>query len=68
LENTNIYSYIPESQKENTTSSKDLILKVLKENYGVNIDLSKIKTPEKTTTVEKKVENSKLKETSKEKP
>ena len=67
LENTNIYSYIPESQKENTTSSKDLILKVLKENYGVDINLSKIKTQEKTTTVNKKIENSKPKETSKEK-
>ena len=67
LENTNIYSYIPESQKENTTSSKDLILKVLKENYGVDINLSEIKTQEKVTTVEKKVENFKSKETSKEK-
>ena len=67
LENTNIYSYIPESQKENTASSKDLILKVLKENYGVDINLSKIKTQEKVTTVEKKVENFKPKETSKEK-
>ena len=67
LENTNIYSYIPKSQKENTTSSKDLILKVLKENYGVDINLSKIKTQEKTTIVDKKIENSKPKETSKEK-
>jgi hypothetical protein len=67
LENTNIYSYIPESQKENTASSKDLILKVLKENYGVDINLSEIKTQEKVTTVEKKVENFKSKETSKEK-
>lgn len=67
LENTNIYSYIPESQKENTASSKDLILKVLKENYGVDMNLSKIKTQEKVTTVEKKVENFKPKETSKEK-
>ena len=50
MENTKVYSYLPEKQKENTLSSKELIEKIIKEEYKINLFNHEYKAQENTLT------------------